>query len=159
MSSCVFPGSFDPVTKGHMDLIQRAAVLYDQVTVTLMINVNKHGCIPPEKRMELLRKACADLPNVKVDRWDGLLTDYMRNNGERCILRGARDTAEFESEYRAAVINRQICPQAETLILPASPEYCAVSSSTVREIAAFGGSIVPFVPKGLAKEIGRLLSK
>ena len=158
MSGCVFPGSFDPVTRGHMDLIRRAAGLFDRVTVTVMVNVRKSGCIPAEKREALLRKACAGIPNVRVDRWDGLLADYLRKTGERCVLRGVRSVGEFDAEITAAEANRALYPDMETLLLPATPETSWISSSAVREIAAFSGDVRPFLPEETAEEIAALLS-
>ena len=159
MSSCVFPGSFDPVTRGHLDLIRRAAGLFDRVTVAVMVNVRKQGVITPRKRAELLKKACADLPNVRVDSWDGLLADYMRQSGERCVLRGARGADEFSREIPSAEANKALYPEMETLLLPADPELSWISSSAVREIAAFGGDVRPFLPESVAEEIAALLSK
>ncbi len=158
MTGCVFPGSFDPVTKGHMDLIRRAARLFDRVTVTVMVNIHKQGTFPPEQRIRLLEEACRDLDNVRVDRWDGLLADYMREKGECCVIRGARSTGEFEGEISAASVNRQLNPGMETLLMPASAEFGALSSSAVREIAAFGGDVRPFVPACVAEEIARTLA-
>ena len=108
MKSCVFPGSFDPVTSGHLDLIRRAASLFGQVTVTVMINVNKKGTLPVGERIRILRKACADIGNVRIDRWDGLLSEYMRSKGERIVLRGVRGFDEFEQEFNSAQINRKL---------------------------------------------------
>ena len=159
MSSCVFPGSFDPVTRGHMNLICRAARMFDKVTVTVMVNVHKHGSIPEEKRIALLEKACADLSNVHIDRWNGLLADYMRNRNEKIIIRGIRSAGEFEQEYTASLINRQLNEEVETLLIPADPNLNAISSSAVREIAAFGGKIGHLVPATVMKDIQELLSK
>ena len=158
MSSCVFPGSFDPVTRGHMDLIRRACAVFDRVTVTVMVNIHKQGSLSPEKRVELLRKACAGIENVRVDRWDGLLADYLRQTGERCVVRGARGITEFDAEIASAAASRMLNPDMETLLLPASGEYACVSSSAVREVAAFGGDIRPFVPEKIAEEIAFLLA-
>lgn len=158
MSSCVFPGSFDPVTNGHMDLITRAAGLFDEVTVAVMVNIHKQGVILPEKRAELIRRACAGLPNVRVEVWQGLLTEFMRLRGERCIIRGARSAGEFDAELASAAANRALLPGVETLFLPASGPYAWVSSSAVREIAAFGGDILSFVPPEAAEEIAQLLA-
>ena len=159
MVSCVFPGSFDPVTKGHMDLIERAAALFDRVTVTVMNNIRKQGAIPVEKRIELLRKACMPFPNVRVERWDGLLADYMEQKAERIIIRGVRSAAEMDQEMQSCAANKKLNPSVETLFLPVNPELNGVSSSAVREIAAFGGEIGAFVPEGLTEEITGLLSK
>ena len=159
MSACVFPGSFDPITCGHMNLIERAARMYDSVTVAVMVNISKSGTIPYEDRVKIIRKACSKIPNVQVVLWKGLLADYIRDHAGSVVIRSVRNTGEFEQEIRAAEINRRLCPGMETVLIPADPSLADVSSSAVREIAAFGGGIVQFVPKGLAKEIGRLLSK
>ena len=158
MKSCVFPGSFDPVTIGHTELIRRASALFDRVTVTVMVNINKKGCIPVDTRVELLRKALKNLPNVRVDRWNGLLADYMKEKGETCILRGVRNASEFDAENTAAAINRRLNPEVCTLLMPADDEMACVSSSAVRELAAFGGDPRPFLPKETAEEIMKALS-
>ncbi|MBR2853830.1 MAG: pantetheine-phosphate adenylyltransferase [Clostridia bacterium] len=159
MSSCVFPGSFDPVTAGHMDIISRASAIFDRVHVTVMVNVNKQGCFPAEDRVRLLQKACARYGNVEVDRWEGLLAEYMREHRERILIRGVRSCSEYEHEYTAALLNRRLNEQAETLLIPADPALSAVSSSAVREIAGFGGEIRGLVPDECLKDIQRMLSK
>ena len=158
MVSCVFPGSFDPVTAGHVHLISRAAAVFDRVTVAVMINIHKTGVIPVEKRMELLRTACSCIPNVQIVSWDGLLSDFMKNNNERIVIRGVRNSAEFDQECSSCQINRILNSNFETLLIPSDPEYSGLSSSAVREIASFGGNIEPFVPAGLSEEITSLLS-
>ena len=159
MSSCVFPGSFDPVTAGHLDVIRRAAAVFDTVRVTVMINMNKQGTIPVEDRIRILRKACRQFPNVQVDQWDGLLADYMRTHGEKILIRGVRGGAEFEHEYTSAVMNRMLNDQFETFLIPSDPKWSAVSSSAVREISAFGGEIKGLVPDACLKDIREILSK
>ena len=158
MSSCVFPGSFDPVTVGHLDLIRRAAEVFDTVRVTVMINVNKQGAVPVKDRIRLLQKACKPFSNVTIDQWDGLLADYMRERGEKILIRGARGSAEFEHEYSSALLNKRLNGQVETFLMPADPALSAVSSSAVREIAAFGGDISGLVPPECLKDIQKLLS-
>ena len=159
MASCVFPGSFDPVTKGHIDLIARASGLFDHVTVTVMVNIHKSGSIPVQKRIELLRKACGAFRNVSIDRWDGLLADYMREKNEYVLIRGLRGTDEFAHEMYSSAANRLMNDRIETVFLMTDPMLAGVSSSAVREISAFGGDISEFVPEGLTEEIGSLLSK
>ena len=159
MSSCVFPGSFDPVTAGHMDIIKRAAAVFDTVCVTVMINVNKQGTIPVEDRIRMLKKACREFPNVQVDRWNGLLADYMREHGEKVLIRGVRGSTEFEHEYTSAVMNRMLNDKFETFLIPSDPKWSAVSSSAVREIMAFGGEIKGLVPDACLKDIREILSK
>ena len=159
MKTCVFPGSFDPVTLGHMDLIKRAAGLFDRVTVTVMVNVHKRGALDADTRVKLLEKACAGLENVHVDRWEGLLAEYMRRQGETCVIRGIRTTTEMEQELTSARINQLLNPSVETVFLPASEGLNCVSSSAVRELMAFGGNPEPFLPPEVGKEIRNLLSK
>ena len=159
MVSCVFPGSFDPVTKGHLDLISRSAGLFDHVTVAVMVNISKAGAIPFEKRIELLRKACAAFSNVTVVSWEGLLADYMREHDERIVIRGIRSGMELEAELESSAANKMLNENIETVFLPTDPRYACVSSSTVREIAAFGGNIDAFVPEMITEEIRILLSK
>ena len=159
MVSCVFPGSFDPVTRGHMDLIRRAAGLFDHVTVTVMVNISKKNAIPLKERIRLLKKACNDLSNVDVDSWEGLLADYMAEKKERIIIRGVRNIPEFENEMTAARANKMLNGSAETIMIPTDPALAGVSSSAVREIASFGGDISAFVPDSLIKDIEALLSK
>ena len=106
----IFPGSFDPPTRGHLDLIRRAASMMDHLTICVMVNISKAGTIPTEERVRMLEKACRDIPNVSVDRWDGLLADYMRRQEPgTAVIRGVRSSAEFEQERNAAAVNRSGC--------------------------------------------------
>lgn len=159
MTSCVFPGSFDPVTLGHMDLIRRASKMYDQVTVTVMVNIHKKGTFDPETRVNLLQRACEEIANVHVDRWEGLLADYMKKQGESIVIRGARSAGEFETETVNARINAMLLNDLETVFIPASNGLECVSSTAVREIAAFGGDIKPFVPSIVADDIEKILKE
>ena len=159
MVSCVFPGSFDPVTVGHLNLIARASAMFDRVTVTLMVNKSKTGRIPFEVREKLLRKVCGAFGNVTVDTWDGLLADYMKTRKEKTVIRGLRDASEFDREYGSFCANRFLNGETETLFIPCDPAYTGVSSSAVREIASFGGDISSFVPEEVREEIAAWLSK
>lgn len=160
MKYCVFPGSFDPPTRGHLDLIRRAAGLFDRVTVTVMVNISKQGTIPWEERVRLLEKACAGIPNVRVELWKGLLADYIRKQKKpTAVIRGVRNAAEYEREAEAAAVNRMLCPGLETVLIPASGETEMISSSTVREIAAFGGAYDFFIPEEIRQDIDRYLKK
>lgn len=159
MANCIFPGSFDPITKGHLNLIKRASEMFDHVTVTVMNNIHKKGVIPIGKRVELIRKACEDCPNVSVDRWDGLLADYMYEKNERIIIRGIRSAVEMDTELQTCAANKYLNQGIETIFLPCDPSMSGISSSAVREIATFGGNIKEFVPEELTEEISRLLSK
>ena len=158
MSACVFPGSFDPVTKGHINLIERASKLYDCVTVAVMVNIAKTGLIPYEDRVRILRKACAKIPNVRVELWKGLLADYVRENRGCVVIRSVRNTSEAEQEIRAAEISKRLWPEMETLLIPADPEWSDISSSAVREIASFGGDISGLVPRSVYRDILKYLN-
>lgn len=158
MKTCVFPGSFDPVTEGHMDLIIRAARMFDRVTAVVMINRSKAGLLSAEERCGLLKKACAGIPNVDIGQWDGLLADYMKEHNETTVLRGIRNTADFSSEYNSAMANKMLNPGMDTVILFAGEGKNAISSSAVREIASFGGDISAFVPESVREEIIEIMN-
>ena len=155
---CVFPGSFDPITVGHLDLIERAAGLFDEVVVAVLHNPAKEGCFPIAKRMELLEKACSHVPNVRFDHFEGLLVDYMRANGAKIVLRGLRGARDLESECQMAQLNHQMAPEVETLFLTTAPAYTHISSSAVREIGMFGGDVSPYVPAPIAREVAQILN-
>ncbi len=156
----IFPGSFDPPTRGHIDLIRRAAAMMDHVTICVMVNISKTGTIPTDERVRMLEKVCRDIPNVSVDRWDGLLADYMRRQEPgAAVIRGVRSIAEFEQERTAAAVNHALYPGLETILLFAGDGMESVSSSTVREIAAFGGDYRFLIPDQIAKDIDRYLKK
>lgn len=158
--NCVFPGSFDPPTAGHLDLIRRASGMFGRVTVAVMVNVAKAGVIPREERVRLLEKMCRDIPNVQVTLWTGLLTEYMRQLDEPAVvIRGVRNEAEYSREAEAAAVNRMLLPGMETLMLPAAEGLNQVSSSTVREIAAFGGKWEFLVPEAIREDIAGYLKK
>jgi len=159
MSGCVIPGSFDPVTRGHVDLFRRAARCFERVRVVVMVNIHKQGRFSPEERVRLLEAACQGIPEVKVDRWEGLLSDYMRGREEKTVVRGVRSAAEYDAEMTAAQANRMLYPEMETLLMPAGEGMQWISSSAVREIAAFGGDIRPWIPVECAEEILEMLSK
>lgn len=143
---CVYPGSFDPPTRGHLELIRRAAALYDRVIVAVAVNPDKTGCFPPEERVSLMQECTASMSNVEVDRFSGLTVRYAREKGACAMLRGLRSAADFDAEWRLAQINRSICPEVETVFLLSSPELAHVSSSAVREMAAFGADFGGYVP-------------
>ena len=157
MNECVIPGSFDPITCGHMNLIERASRIFGFVTVAVMVNISKPAAIPYEEREKIIRKACSKIPNVRVILWKGLLADYIRENQGSVVIRSVRNAYESEHEIMAADINRRLCPGMETLLLPAAAECSDVSSSAVREIAAFGGDIRGMVPSNVYRDIKKRL--
>ena len=150
---CIYPGSFDPITLGHVDIIRRAAGIFPQVIVAVLRNPNKPGCFPIDQRVIMIQKTCGDMHNVLVDCFEGLLADYMKEKQGTVVIRGLRAVSDFEAEFQMAQVNRQINPQMETLFMMTSPEYAYISSSVVREIAAFGGEIASFVPEAILTDI------
>ena len=148
MRRAVCPGSFDPVTNGHVDVIQRAAGLYDELVVAVLVNPGKAGFFPVGERMDLLREAVADLPNVTVDSFEGLLVDYCRAHALPVIVKGLRAVSDFEYELQMAQMNRELAG-IETLFVPTAPQVGHLSSSLVKQIATFGGDVSRFVPKAV----------
>jgi pantetheine-phosphate adenylyltransferase len=144
----VCPGSFDPVTNGHVDVITRAAALYDELVVAVLVNPGKAGLFPVGERMELLREAVAGLPNVTIDSFQGLLVDYCRGHDIPVIVKGLRAVSDFEYELQMAQMNRELAG-VETLFVPTAPQVGHLSSSLVKQIAQFGGDVSSLVPKGV----------
>ena len=157
--TCVYAGSFDPVTLGHEDIIRRASMLCDRLLVTVMYNPAKKGCFTVEQRLELLRKLTRDLPNVEVDAWDGLLVDYVRKTGADFVVRGIRGAQDMESETNLAEVNRRLLPGLETVFLMTKPELACVSSSIVREAALFNADFSPFVPSVILDDLKDLFAQ
>lgn len=156
---CVYAGSFDPVTSGHLDIIRRGAAIFPKLVVAVLRNPSKKGTFTIEERLSMLKRSCADIPNVVFDSFDGLLVDYMRKTDAGVILRGLRAVSDFENEFQMAQLNRQMNPQVETFFLMTSPEHAYLSSSAVREIAMFGGDVAGFVPAPILEEVVRKLRK
>ena len=149
----VFPGTFDPVTLGHLDLIERAAALFDHLTVAVAAHHDKRHVLGVEERLALLEEATADLPNVSVAALDGLLVDGARSMGATAVVRGIRSAADLEYERQLALTNRAMAPDLETVLLLSSPEHAHVSSTLVRQIARLGGDLTPFVPPSVARAL------
>lgn len=153
MRTAVYPGSFDPITVGHLDVIERAAALFDRVIVAVMHNPAKRGCFPVEERMRLIRQATAHLPGVTVDAWSGLTAEYARKTGAACLVRGLRGVTDMESEMTLAQVNARLLPGLETVFLMTKPEHGCVSSSVVREAASFGADVSGYVPASIAQDV------
>ncbi len=148
MRRAVCPGSFDPVTNGHVDVINRAAGLYDKLVVAVLVNPGKAGLFSVDERMDLLRDAVSELPNVTVDSFEGLLVDYCRSNDIPVIVKGLRAVSDFEYELQMAQMNRELAG-IETLFVPTAPQVGHLSSSLVKLIATFGGDVSRLVPKAV----------
>lgn len=142
----VYPGSFDPVTNGHLDLVRRATGIFQKVVVAVLRNIQKDCLFTVEERVELLRESVSGLPNVEVDAFDGLLVDYVRRKKARHILRGIRAVSDFEYEFQMALMNRRLAPDLETVFLMPREEYTYLSSRLVREVARLGGPVEGLVP-------------
>ncbi len=149
----VYAGSFDPVTLGHEDIIRRGARMFDELHVTVMVNVNKQGDFHVEERLALLKKAVGDLENVIISRHEGLAAAYAQQVGANAMLRGIRSVRDLESERDLAEINRKLCPELETLFLLTRPEMSCISSSAVREAGHFGAPLTAFVPAQVLEDI------
>ena len=145
-TTVICPGSFDPVTLGHLDIITRASKMFDKVLVAVLVNSGKHPTFSTEERMELLREATAELGNVEVVSFAGLLAEYCKNSGVRTIVKGLRAVSDFEYEFQMALANKKLNPDLETMFLTADADSTFLSSSMVREIGSMGGDISNFVP-------------
>jgi len=159
MTLAVCPGSFDPVTLGHLDVIKRAAALFDNVIVVVMVNSAKKPTFTIEERVDFLKRATASLKNVEVDTYNGLLADYTAMKKATAVVKGLRVMSDFEYEFQMALTNMSLTPGVETIFLPASIDCMFLSSSMVREVAKHGRDISPFVPVGLAEEITAKLTQ
>ena len=159
MKLAVCPGSFDPVTVGHLDIIRRAAEMFDEVVVLVMVNVNKHPVFTQDERVHFIRRVTADLPNVRVDSDSGLLADYVRRCGACAIVKGLRAVTDFESEFQMALINRKINPELDTMFLTASSEYMFLSSSLVKELASYGADLSDFLPAEIIPDFQRRIEQ
>lgn len=148
----ICPGSFDPVTHGHLDIIARSAAMFDEVVVAVGSNMSKSGLFEPAVRVEMLQEATADLTNVSVQLFSGLLTDHCREHGIGAIVKGLRFAADFDYELQMAQMNRQLAP-VETIMLPTAPQWAFVSSTLVREIAKLGGDVSEFVPEAVVRRL------
>jgi pantetheine-phosphate adenylyltransferase len=145
---CVCPGSFDPVTNGHIDVIERAAQLFDEVSVVVTINKNKHSMFDVDERQEMLRESTKHLPNVTVDAFQGLLVDYCRDHDARAIVKGLRAVSDFDYELQMAQMNHRLS-SVDTVFVPTSPDSSFLSSSLVKEVAIWGGDVSGLVPEAV----------
>ena len=152
MSKAMYPGSFDPVTIGHLDIIKRAAKTFDELVVGVLNNKQKSPLFSVEERVKILEEVTADLPNVKIDSFSGMMADYAQKNQVQVSIRGLRGVSDFEYETQVAQYNSRLSEgKLETVFLVTSPEYSYISSSGVKEVASFHGDISPYVPELVAK--------
>lgn len=159
MTIAICPGSFDPVTLGHLDVIRRAHALFDKVIVVVMINSTKRPAFTVEERVDFLKKITADMPGIEIDTYSGLLADYAAKRDATAIVKGLRVMSDFEYEFQMALTNHSLNPRTETIFLPASIDCMFLSSSMVREVASRGRDISRFVPEAIAEEIRQKLQQ
>lgn len=157
MRRAVCPGSFDPVTNGHLDIIGRAAALFDEVVVAVGVNQSKNRLFGAEERMTMLRRACSSWGNVRVQGFTGLLTTFCQEHDIQAIVKGLRAVSDFDYELQMAQMNSSLAP-VETVFMPTSPEYSFLASSLVKEVATFGGDVSGLVPDFVREELAARLS-
>ncbi len=159
MVKAVYPGTFDPVTLGHLDIIKRSAVLFDQVIIGVLHNYKKSPLFSVEERVNILKEVTKDIPNVSIKSFEGLSVDFVRDCGAQIIVRGLRAVTDFEYELQMAQTNRILEPKIDTVFLTTSLEYAYLSSTTVKEVALFGEDITKFVPLYVAEQMKLKMSE
>ncbi|MDO5689719.1 MAG: pantetheine-phosphate adenylyltransferase [Tissierellia bacterium] len=153
----IYPGSFDPITNGHLDIIERCAKKFDKVIVAVSVNLNKKSAFTIEERVDMIRELLVDSENIEVDSFQGLLVDYTKNKGADVIIRGLRAVSDYEYEMQMSMYNKELYPDIETLFLVARGNYSYLSSSIVKEVAYYGGDITRFVPPSIEEKISAKL--
>jgi len=153
MSIAVYPGSFDPITLGHIDIIRRAAAVFDELLVCVVVNSDKRPLFSREERVGFIERTVTGCPNVKVESSEELLVTFMRDRGANVIIKGLRAVSDFEWEFQLALINRKLNPCIETLFMPSSEKYTYLSSSVVKEMARYGADLRTFVPSEIIEEV------
>lgn len=151
MTIAVCPGSFDPVTLGHIDIIERSCKIFDNVIVAILDNPNKSYTFSLDERINMLKESCSHLENVEIDYFKGLLVDYAKKRGTKVVIRGLRAVSDFEYEFTMALMNKKLCKDVETFYMMSANEYEFVSSSIIKEVAKLGGNIDSMVPPIVAK--------
>lgn len=160
MKTAIYPGSFDPITLGHLNIIKRASLCFDKLIVCVLINSDKtRGLFLPEERAALIRKVVARLPNVEVDCSATLLADYAREKRACTLIKGLRAVSDYENEVQMALINRKLNPRLDTMFLPSSAKYTYISSSVVKEMARYGSDLSDFVPREIIEDVNRRMQE
>ena len=147
MKIAIYPGSFDPITSGHLNIIRRAANIFDKLIVCVMINSEKHPMFSLNERVDMIRRVTGDLPNVEVDASNALLAEYAKQKGSCVIVKGLRAGSDFENEFQMALINHKINPELDTMFLTAEHQFMYLSSSTVKELGKYGADLSDFLPE------------
>lgn len=153
MKTAIYPGSFDPVTLGHLNVIKRAAQAFDKLIVCVMVNSSKHGLFTPEERVDLIQRVTKNLRNVEVECSSELLADYARRKGSRVVVKGLRAVSDFEKEVQMAIINRKLYHNLDTFFIPSSEKYTYLSSTVVKEMARYGADLSDFVPREIIADV------
>lgn len=159
MKTCIYPGSFDPITFGHLDVIRRAAGIFDKLIVVVMVNAKKKTLFTVEERVELISRVIKDIPNVSVEFSYDLLSRWTAELGDCVVIKGLRAISDFESEFQMALINRKLNPELETIFLPTSEENLYLSSSLVKEVGSLNGDISKFIPLEILEDVKKKLSR
>lgn len=149
----IYPGSFDPITLGHLNIIKRTSRIFDRLVVCVMVNSEKHGLFTPEERVEMIRRTTARFPNVEVDFSDQLLSEYAASKGAHVVVKGLRAMSDFEKEFQMAHINRRLNPDLDTMFLTATEKYTFLSSSVVKELAAYGADLTDLLPREIIGDV------
>ena len=153
MKIAIYPGSFDPITNGHLNIIERASRIFDKLIVCVMFNHDKRAMFTQQERVEMIQRAAGHLPNVEVDCSEGLLADYAKARGSCVVIKGLRAGSDFEKEFQMSLINRKLNPELDTMFLPARQNFTYLSSSVVKEMARYQVSLSGFVPDEIAGEV------
>lgn len=153
MKTAIYPGSFDPVTLGHLNVIKRAAQAFEKVIVCVMVNSDKQGLFLPEERAELIQRVTKDLSNVEVECSNELLAAYAKRKGARVLVKGLRAVSDYEKEVQMAMINRKLNPRLDTMFIPSSEKYTYLSSTVVKEMARYGADLSDFVPREIIADV------
>ena len=159
MKVAIYPGSFDPITSGHLNIIQRAANIFDKLIVCVMVNAGKNPMFTLEERVDLIRRVTKDIPNLEIHCSNKLLAEFAREQGSCVIVKGLRAVSDFENEFQMALINRKINSDLDTMFLTADKEYMYMSSSVVKELGSYGANLSDFLPKEIISDFQRKLGK
>ncbi len=159
MKTAIYPGSFDPVTSGHLDIIRRASQIFDKLIVCVMVNAGKNPMFSLDERVMLIRRVTQDLPNVEIDSSSELLAEYARRRGSCVVVKGLRAGSDFENEFQMALINRKINPDLDTMFLTASSQYMFLSSSIVKELGHYNAELKDFIPEAIIPDFCKRLEE
>lgn len=159
MKIAIYPGSFDPVTSGHLNIIRRAANIFDKLIVCVMVNSGKKPMFTQEERVDMIRRVTADIPNVEVDHSDGLLAEYAKEKGSCVIVKGLRAGSDFENEFQMALINHKINPSLDTMFLTAEHQHMYLSSSVVKELGGYDVDLSDFLPEQIIPDFKKRITE